>query len=97
MGTAIGILLVAATIGSFVAINIRARGMSPKRTQSGGASIIDPQTGPPEADHGSRHHGGHHGGSIDGGSIGGGHHGGDNGGGHFGGFSGGDFGGGHHG
>ncbi|HEX9516868.1 MAG TPA: hypothetical protein VF940_11905 [Streptosporangiaceae bacterium] len=93
MGTAIGILLVAATIGSFVAINIRARGMSLKRRQSGGGSIIDSQTGPPEADHGSRHHGGHHGG----GSIGGGHHGGDNGGGHFGGFSGGDFGGGHHG
>jgi hypothetical protein len=86
MGTAIGILLVAATIGSFVAINVRARRMSPTR-QSDPGWIPDPQMGQPEAEHRSGHHGGHHGD----GSIGGDHHGG-----HLGGFSGGDFGGGGH-
>ena len=71
MGTAIGIVLVAATIVSLVAFNIRASRMSSRQGQADDGWIIDPQTGQPEREHGSGHHGNHHGD----GSIGGGHHG----------------------
>src|SRR6266516_4143117 len=98
MGVAIGILLVAATVASFVAINTRAARMSARNADA--AWTIDPQTGqpmPPPGDQGrhahhgaGRHGGGHHGG----GRHGGGHHGGGHrGGGHHGG---GFFGGGGH-
>jgi hypothetical protein len=96
MGVATGILLIAATIASFLAINVRASKMSARRDD--GPRIIDPDTGQRMNRHGSGHHGGGHGGSSLGGHHGGGHAGGaGDGGGHFGGFSGGDFGGGHHG
>jgi hypothetical protein len=85
MGIAIGIVLIAATIASFVMINARVGRMA---KQYGEPGSIDPQTGqrvPP--DHGQGH-GGHHG-------IG--NHGvGNHGVGNHGGFSGGH-GGGHHG
>ena len=71
MGTAIGIVLVATTIVSLVAFNIRASRMSSRQGQADAGRIIDPQTGQREADHRPGHHGRHHGD----GSIGGGHHG----------------------
>lgn len=97
MGIAIGIVLVGATIASFVMINARAGRMA-RQYNDQGQWNVDPRTGqpvPPEQGpgHGAHHHGGgHHGAPNHGG---GGHHGGGHfGGGHDGGFSGG---GGHHG
>jgi uncharacterized membrane protein YgcG len=95
MGIAIGIVLVAATVASFVMINAKASRMA-RQYRDDGQWTVNPQTGqpvPPQQGpghhHGSPHHGApHHGG--------GGHHGG----GHFGGgHDGGGFsgGGGHHG
>lgn len=76
MGTAIGILLVAGTIASFVAINIRARRMSPGQSNSAAGWTIDRRDHGEDSMGGDHHGGGHHGG---------GHFGGDPGGGHFGG------------
>jgi hypothetical protein len=75
MGIAIGIVLVAATIASFVMINARVGRMA---KQYSDPSSIDPHTGqrvPPDQGPG---HGGHHGGANHGGfsgGHGGGHHG----------------------
>jgi hypothetical protein len=84
MGIAIGIVLIAATVASFVMINARVGRMAKQYSDQG---IIDPQTGhhvPPAQGPGHGGHGGHHGA----GNHGAGNHGG---------FSGGDAGGGHHG
>ena len=87
MGAFGGILIVAAVIALFTAINLRA-GRRATRTSADTPWVIDPQTGQPVPPHpGSGHHGGQHGGA------GGGHHGG----GHLGGGHVGDVGGGHHG
>ena len=84
MGIAIGIVLIAATIASFVMINARVGRMA---KQYSDPSSIDPQTGQRVSGDQGPGHGGHHGG----------HHGGANhGGGNHGGYSGGH-GGGHHG
>ena len=106
MGIAIGIVLVAATIASFVMINARASRMV-RQYRDDAPWAVDPQTGqpvPPDQGPG-RHHGAPH--QAGGGHHGGGHHGGgghfgagNHGGGHFGGgHDGGGFsgGGGHHG
>jgi len=96
MGIAIGIVLVAATIASFVMINARASRMA-RQFRDDGQWTVDPQTGRPVPPQHGQGHGGHH---HDGGLGGGGHHGGGFGGGHFGsGHDGGGFsgGGGHHG
>jgi hypothetical protein len=82
MGIAIGIVLVAATILSFVMINARVGRMAQRYSDPWN---FDPQNGqqvPPE--HGPGH-GGHHGGHAGGHHVDGGH----SGGGHSGGFSGG--------
>jgi len=76
MGIAIGIVLIAATIASFVMINARVGRMAKQYSDPGS---IDPQTGrrvPPDQGPG---HGGHHGndghhGGFSGGDVGGGHH-----------------------
>ena len=68
MGVAIGILLIAATIASFVAVSVRARKMS---MRDDGAWILDPDSGHRVQQHDLGHHDDHHGG----GSPGGGHHG----------------------
>ena len=82
MGIAIGIVLVAATIASFVVINARVGSMARRYSDPW---TIDPQSGQPiPPEQGSAHQGPHHG---DGGHFGGSHHGG---------FSGGDGGGHHH-
>ena len=82
MGIAIGIVLVAATIASFVVINARVGSMARRYSDPWN---FDPQSGQPiPPEQGSAHQGPHHG---DGGHHGGGHHGG---------LSGGDGGGGHH-
>jgi uncharacterized membrane protein YgcG len=84
MGIAIGVLLIALTISSFVLVNIRATRMARRYNDQW---TVDQQTGQPvPPQHGQHQHGqsDHHGGS-------GGH-----GGGHFGGGHGGGGGGGHH-
>ena len=102
MGIAIGIVLVGATIASFVMINARASRMA-RQYRDDGQWTVDPHTGqpvPPQDGPGHHQGGGHHGagGHHSGGHHGGGGHGG---GGHFGGggHDGGGFsgGGGHHG
>lgn len=73
MGIAFGILLIAGTVASFVAINVRARKMSARRDDV--SWFNDPDMAPTyHRDPG--HHGGHHadGSHHDGGSLGG-HHG----------------------
>jgi uncharacterized membrane protein YgcG len=86
MGIAIGIVLIAATVISFVMINARVGRMAQRYSEPWKYDTHDGQQVPPE--HGSNH-GGHHGGHhVDGGHSGGGHHGGFSGG-HGGGFSGG--------
>ena len=78
MGIAIGIVLVAATIASFVVINARVGRMAQRYNDQW---TVDPQTGqpvPPEQGpgQGAQHHGGgHHGSYGGGGQFGGGHHG----------------------
>ena len=96
MGVAIGILLIAGTIASLLAINVRASKMSARRGDD--AWIIDQETGHRVRQQDSGYRGGHRGdGPLGGGHHGGGHVGGaGHSGGHFGGFSGGDSGG-HHG
>ncbi|HEX5189428.1 MAG TPA: hypothetical protein VFW16_07800 [Streptosporangiaceae bacterium] len=105
MGIAIGIVLVGATIASFVMINARASRMA-RQYRDDGRWSIDPQTGQPVPPQHGQGRGGHHGvpnhgapnhGAPNHGASG--HHGG-GGGGHFGGgHDGGGFsgGGGHHG
>ena len=78
MGIAIGVLLIALTISSFVLVNIRATRMARRYNDQ---PVIDPQTGQPvPPQHGHSHHhgglGGHGGGHSGGGHVGGGHSGG---------------------
>jgi uncharacterized membrane protein YgcG len=77
MGIAIGIVLVGATIASFVMINARAGKMA-RQYRDDGQWTVDPHTGQPVPPQDSSHHGaGNHGGGHDGGGFsgGGGHHG----------------------
>lgn len=73
MGTAIGIVLVATTIVSLVAFNIRASRMSSRPGHADAGWVIDPQTGQRVQRHGPADPGPQGDGSFGGG--GGGHHG----------------------